>query len=86
MIDKNIHLVQPYKVGTKTKKSLAMIIPSKIVKSHKIEPSTIFIIRSDENKDKIILEMIDISSKKVVASVDKSSEASSQQISTTQTT
>ena len=87
MINKNVYVVQPYKVGgTKAKNSLAMIIPSKIVKGHKIDESTIFIIRTEENERKIILERIDIPSQRetVVVSVGKSSEASSQQIHTTQ--
>ena len=86
MINKNVYVVQPYKVGgTKAKNSLAMIIPSKIVKGHKIDESTIFIIRTEENERKIILERIDIpSQRETVVSVGKSSVASSQQIPTTQ--
>ena len=87
MINKNVYVVQPYKVGgTKAKNSLAMIIPSKIVKGHNIDPSTIFVIRTEEeNKRKIILERIDIPSQRGrVVSVGESSEASGQQIPTTQ--
>jgi hypothetical protein len=84
MIEKDYYIVQPYKVGTKTNASLAMIIPAKIVKSHNLDPSTIFVIRTAESERKIILEKIEIPSKigKVV-SVGKSCEDSSQQISTT---
>ena len=86
MINKNVYVVQPYKVGgTKAKNSLAMIIPSKIVKGHEIDESTIFIIRTEENERKIILERIDIPSQRGrVVSVGKSSEASIQQTPTTQ--
>ena len=86
MINKNVYVVQPYKVGgTKAKNSLAMIIPSKIVKGHKIDESTIFIIRTEENERKIILERIDIPSQRGRGvSVGESSEASTQQIPTTQ--
>lgn len=84
MIEKDVYIVQPYKVGTKTNASLAMIIPAKIVKSHKLDPSTIFVIRAEESERKIILERIDIPSRRGrVVSVGESSEASSQQIPTT---
>ena len=79
MIEKDVYVVQPYKVGTKSSTSLAIIIPSIIVKSHKIDPSTIFIIRK-ENGRKIIMEKIDIADENVVVSADKSLAASSQQI------
>ena len=83
--EKDVYIVQPYKVGTKTNTSLAMVIPSKIVKSQKIDPSTIFVIRTEETERKIILERIDIPSlRERVVSVGKSSEASSQQIPTSQ--
>ena len=87
MIDKDVYPVQPFKVGTKTKTSLALIIPSKIVKRNNIDPSTIFVIRTEENDRKIILERIDIdipSKRKKVVSVGKSSEASDQLITTLQ--
>lgn len=84
MIEKDVYIVQPYKVGTKTKQSLAMVIPANIVKSHKLDPSTIFVIRTEESEKKIILERIEIPSKRgKVASVGESSEASNQQIPTT---
>ena len=85
MIEKDVYVIQPYKVGTKAKESLAVIIPSKIVKDCKIDPSTIFVIRTKESEKKIILERIGIPSQRGrVVSVGESSEASSQQISTTQ--
>ncbi len=86
MIEKDVYIVQPYKVGTKVNTSLAMIIPAKIVKKHNIDPSTIFVIRTDEETErKIILERIDIPSQRGrVVSVGESSEASNQQIPTTQ--
>jgi hypothetical protein len=45
MINKDQFLVQPYWTGTKKSKSLVLVIPSPIVKSNKINPSTGFILR-----------------------------------------
>jgi len=55
----NNYIIQPYLAG-KNQSSLAMIVPSKIVKEHNIDPSTVlFLLRSDgfnELKLKIIRE------------------------------
>lgn len=46
---KKIFSGQPYWVGSRDGKSLAVIIPAKIVKEEKIDASTIFRIQSKEN-------------------------------------
>jgi hypothetical protein len=45
MNNKEEFLVQPYWTGTKTSKSLVLVIPSPVVKLNKINPSTGFILR-----------------------------------------
>lgn len=45
MVEKNVHLIQPYHVGNKDRKSLAMILPAHITKQLGVNPSTIIIAR-----------------------------------------
>jgi len=44
-----IHVAQPYQVGSKGGKSLAVIIPSKLAKQFNINCSTVFILRPSTN-------------------------------------
>ncbi|CAN5625402.1 hypothetical protein BH23THE1_BH23THE1_27520 [soil metagenome] len=44
---KDEYLVQPYPVGPKNSKSMAIIIPSPIVKKFSINPSTGFVMKYD---------------------------------------
>ena len=55
---RKIHVVRPYKVGAKTGKSIAVIIPSEIVKRYEISPSSVIIVKSDGSTKKISLEAI----------------------------
>ena len=57
MSKRNVYVVQPYEVGPKVRKSLALIIPSKIVKDYDIDNNTIFILKP-ENYSRIILSRI----------------------------
>lgn len=50
MFRKNIYVVQPYQVGNKDRKSLAIIIPSQIAKEYRFDASTIFALRVDDLK------------------------------------
>lgn len=58
MSNKQIHVVQPYDVGPKSRPCKAIIIPSKLVKDFSIDKNTIFVIKPDKNYDKLILEKI----------------------------
>ena len=78
-MNKSIFVIQPYRVGSKMGNSLAVVIPSKIVKEQQIDTSTIFVAHSDCN-EKIILEKITLLNEKVIP-VAKSFEASTQQVS-----
>jgi len=57
MLGRHIHVIQPYWVGTKERKSLALIIPSQIAKEQNLDASTIFALRVDDTK-KIILQVV----------------------------
>jgi hypothetical protein len=77
MIEK-VFSIQPYKVGTRNGKSLALIIPAKIVKEQKINTSTVFLIKPEEKR--IILERINLS-EEISIPANKSFQASGQQVS-----
>lgn len=81
---KSTYLVQPYHVGSKNAKSLALIIPAEVAKGYNITTSTVLALRAERNPGTITLQMIDetIECKRSrMKPVDKSSEASSQQAS-----
>jgi len=59
MLDKSTFVIQPYYVGQKDRKSLAAIIPSKIVKKYNIDSSTIFTVRIDQQTNSIMLQIVD---------------------------
>jgi hypothetical protein len=50
MIRKSIYVVQPYQVGNKDRKSLAIIIPAQIAKEYNFDTSTIFALKVDDFK------------------------------------
>ncbi|KAA2283095.1 AbrB/MazE/SpoVT family DNA-binding domain-containing protein [Candidatus Nitrosocosmicus agrestis] len=54
---RNTYLLQPYEVGAKNAKSLALVIPSAIVKKYQINPSTGFALKYDESK--IVLQFVE---------------------------
>jgi hypothetical protein len=56
-ISKKIYAVQPYQVGTRHNKSLAVIIPSKLAKEYGVDTSTIFATYAD-NDNTISMHMI----------------------------
>jgi hypothetical protein len=60
---RNKYLIQPYEVGAKNSKSLALVIPSAIVKKYDINPSTGFILRYDNSK--IVLQFMDMNRKTI---------------------
>jgi hypothetical protein len=54
---KNLHVIQPYQVGSKHSKSLAIVIPSPVVKQYQISPSTVLMLRTEENTKQITLQI-----------------------------
>jgi len=60
---RNNYIIQPYKVGSKNSKSLAIVIPLDIRKKLQIDTSTVFILKSSNNKC-ISLSIADIENNK----------------------
>lgn len=82
MSNRILYVIQPYAVGTKNRKSLAMIIPASYARVNHIDTSTIFILRNEENQTgRIILNRIkNIKDDKLMTLTDESFQASSQQV------
>jgi hypothetical protein len=57
-VSKNVYAVQPYLVGPREKKSLAVIIPSKLAKEYGVDTSTIFATYVNRTKKTISLQMV----------------------------
>jgi hypothetical protein len=55
---KAIHILQPYHVGSRRGRSLAIIIPAEIVREYCIDTSTVFALRINANEKKVILQML----------------------------
>jgi hypothetical protein len=78
MLSKTTYAVQPYQVGQKDRKSLALVIPARLARECDIDPSTIFAIRRDSDSKRLILEMMkNYDEEKMVSA--KSSRASRRQ-------
>ena len=56
---KSLYALQPYHVGSKDRKSLAVIIPAKVAKQCNVDTSTIFTLQVDEDKKRLMLQMVD---------------------------
>jgi len=81
---KSTYLVQPYHVGSRKAKSLALVIPAEVAKEYNITDSTVFALRLERSTRKIILYTINgitEAKKESTISADKSLECSGQQIS-----
>jgi hypothetical protein len=55
-MSKSVYALQPYYVGSKRGKSLAIVLPVHLVRKYSLNESTIFLVRSDESKNIITLE------------------------------
>lgn len=55
---KSLYALQPYHVGSRDRKSLAVIIPAKVVKQCHVDPSTIFTLKVDDDKQLMILQIM----------------------------
>ena len=56
---KSQYALQPYYIGSKDGKSLALIIPAKVAKRYNVDASTIFTLQIDEDKKRLMLQTID---------------------------
>jgi hypothetical protein len=55
MFLRNVYVTQPYLVGSKGRKSLAIIIPARLVKDYDVNTSTIFAARAEKKTNRIIM-------------------------------
>ena len=79
---KKLYTLQPYMVGSKKGKSLAVVIPSEVVKTCNIDTSTVFTLRGDEKTKTVTLQTVQRLDENIVTrSAGQRLEASSQQIS-----
>lgn len=80
---KEVYIVQPYRVGSATGKSLALIIPAQLAKEYKINVSAMLALCPEERRERITIRVItgfsDKSDKMI--STGESFEATTQQIS-----
>ncbi|WP_144732524.1 hypothetical protein [Candidatus Nitrosocosmicus arcticus] len=74
---KNIYILQPFLLGSKDSKSLAIIIPSAITRKYHMDESSGLILRHSNSG--IWLQYMDIEKKMILA--DQSFEACNQQVS-----
>jgi hypothetical protein len=58
MDKRSTYVVQPFKVGSKKGNSLALIIPSEIVKGYDINTSTVFALRTNEKTRTVMFQTI----------------------------
>jgi len=56
---KELYAIQPYQVGSKNAKSLALIIPAKVTREYNINTSTVFALRTDKDTKRIRLRNMD---------------------------
>lgn len=55
---KQVYVLQPYQVGSKDGKSLALIIPAKVARQCSVNTSTVFTLRVDEGTKRIMLQTL----------------------------
>ena len=56
---KSLYALQPYYIGSKDGKSLALIIPARVAKRCNVDASTVFTLQIDEDKKRLMLQTID---------------------------
>jgi antitoxin component of MazEF toxin-antitoxin module len=59
LYNRNVYVVQPYRVGTKDRKSLAIVIPAQVVKEYSFDTSTIFALKVD-NMRRLTLQNVGV--------------------------
>jgi len=55
---KQVYALQPYQIGSKDGKSLALIIPAKVARQCNVNTSTVFTLRVDEGTKRIMLQTL----------------------------
>ena len=72
MLRKVVYATQPYLVGSKNRKSLAIIIPARIAKDYHINISTIFAVRAEKRTNRIIMYTVQGKPKDNINATDES--------------
>jgi hypothetical protein len=52
---RRVYPIQPYELGSKNYKSLALVIPAAVVKEYEIDRSTVFALMPDMNAKKVTI-------------------------------
>ena len=60
MLTRNVYVIQPYEVGTKERKSLAIIIPAQVAKEYEVSKSTILALRINEKARNFTLQKVNM--------------------------
>ncbi len=81
MLTKSVYVVQPYEVGSKERKSLAIIIPAKIAREYDVNKSTILALSINEKGERIMLQKVKMIDQSMMKPADESFAASKQQVS-----
>lgn len=81
MLGKSIYAIQPYQVGRKDKKSLAIIIPAKIARECNVNPSTIFAVQVNKQNMTITMQTVRARYENNTMPAEESSKASRRQAS-----
>jgi hypothetical protein len=55
---KSVYALQPYQVGSKNAKSLAIVIPARVAKRYDIDTSTIFTLKGDDISKTVTLQTV----------------------------
>jgi hypothetical protein len=55
---KSIYALQPYYVGSKHGKSLAIVIPAKVTKKYNLDSSTIFALKTDDITNTVTVQNV----------------------------
>ena len=72
---KSIYAIQPYEVGSKKGKSMAIVLPAQLVKQNRINTSTILALQTQSNSKTIILHLVnDIEQNKKITPAEDSLE------------
>jgi hypothetical protein len=81
MVSKNVYVLQPYEVGTKQHKSLAIIIPARLAREYNVSKATILALSVNPKDKRIMLQKVDMGDESMTIPVTESVEASSKQVS-----
>jgi hypothetical protein len=55
---KSVYALQPYQVGSRNGKSLAIVIPAQVAKKYDIDTSTIFALKGDDSARTVTLQTV----------------------------